>query len=147
MSDPDFKKSFAGLPEKNSGIVYLNPRLGETITSIQADVMATPGDPDRGERAPARLGEVNQAPGGQPGRAILRNGHSELEERHCHQAQVNSCINNLRTIDAAKEQTALAGGVPAGATVQAAEISVYMRGGMPKCPQGGECTINVIGDQ
>jgi hypothetical protein len=56
------------------------------------------------------------------------------------------CINNLRTIDAAKEQCALEKNLKDGQVVSATDISKYLPGGMmPKCPDGGQYTINPIG--
>ena len=56
------------------------------------------------------------------------------------------CINNLRMIDAAKEQCALERGLKEGATVNQLWISKYLlRGAMPACPAGGTYTLNPIG--
>ncbi|HEX4343725.1 MAG TPA: DUF3352 domain-containing protein [Verrucomicrobiae bacterium] len=60
-------------------------------------------------------------------------------------AQRNACINNLRQIDGSKEQWALENKKNNGAIPTEADISPYMRGGMPVCPQGGEYTINAVG--
>lgn len=60
-------------------------------------------------------------------------------------AQQNSCINNLRQIDAAKEQWALAENKNDGAPVDQAGIAEYIRGGIPTCPQGGTYTLGPIG--
>ena len=61
-------------------------------------------------------------------------------------AQHNACINNLRMIDAAKEQWALEQGKAAGSEVDVEAMKKYLRGGaMPACPNGGVYTINAIG--
>jgi prepilin-type N-terminal cleavage/methylation domain-containing protein len=53
-------------------------------------------------------------------------------------SQQNVCVNNLRQIDAAKDQWALEKGKPTGTEVDdaaKAEINAYLRG-EPKCPVG-----------
>jgi hypothetical protein len=61
-------------------------------------------------------------------------------------SQKNACINNLRQLDAAKEQWALVERMTNGAPVDAAGVLQYIKGGtMPVCPQGGEYTLNPIG--
>jgi len=62
------------------------------------------------------------------------------------QVQVNACLNNLRQIDGAKQQWALANGKPTGSPVNPADILPYLRGNaMPACPAGGIYTINMVG--
>lgn len=62
-------------------------------------------------------------------------------------AMRNSCINNLRQIDGAKEQWALEGNKREGETPTAAEISPYLKGGFEsmKCPEGGTYRIGPLG--
>lgn len=59
----------------------------------------------------------------------------------------NACINNLRMIDSAKEQFALANRLGDGAVVQGPPIGAYLKGGWQamKCPAGGQYKINPIG--
>lgn len=61
-------------------------------------------------------------------------------------AQKNACINNLRIIDGAKEQYAIANNKTTGDTVADTNITPYIKGGaMPTCPSGGTYTINTVG--
>ena len=62
-------------------------------------------------------------------------------------AQRNACINNLRIIDAAKEQWALESNVAIGAVCAAADVTPYIKGAaMPTCPSGQTAyTINNVG--
>lgn len=62
-------------------------------------------------------------------------------------ARRNACINNLRMMDAAKEQTALANRLTEGTAVTGEEIGDYIKGGWDamKCPAGGKYTLEVIG--
>jgi hypothetical protein len=58
----------------------------------------------------------------------------------------NACINNLRMIDAAKEQWALEKSKKDGDKVNAEDIKKYLKGNkMPVCPQRGTYEINPIG--
>jgi len=61
-------------------------------------------------------------------------------------AQHARCINNLRQIDSAKEQWAMAENKRDGEPMDDAGIAEYIYGGViPACPQGGIYTINAIG--
>jgi Protein of unknown function (DUF3352) len=61
-------------------------------------------------------------------------------------AQFNSCINNLRQIDGAKQQWALENKKPQSAKPTQSDLKAYFRNGQfPVCPQGGVYTINSIG--
>lgn len=58
----------------------------------------------------------------------------------------NRCINNLRQIDAAKEQSALANKWADGAVAVIPVIVQYIKGeALPVCPAGGKYTVDVIG--
>jgi chromosome segregation ATPase len=60
--------------------------------------------------------------------------------------QLNACINNLRQIDAAKQQWALENDKTADAIPPAQDLLPYFRGGIfPVCPSGGTYTINAVG--
>jgi prepilin-type N-terminal cleavage/methylation domain-containing protein len=60
--------------------------------------------------------------------------------------QTNTCINNLRLIDGAKDQWSLESGVAVGAAVAEADIAGYLKNGVPTCPIGAAAyTIDVIG--
>ncbi len=61
-------------------------------------------------------------------------------------AQFNACINNLRQIDAAKQQWALENNRPANAVPTAQDLLPYLPDGLfPICPAGGVYTINAVG--
>ena len=58
----------------------------------------------------------------------------------------NSCINNLRQIDGAKEQFALEAKLQPGDQVTEEQIGAYLKGSaVPKCPGDGTITIGAIG--
>jgi prepilin-type N-terminal cleavage/methylation domain-containing protein len=61
------------------------------------------------------------------------------------ESQKNACINNLRQIDAAKEQWALANGKVNGDAIVQAEVDAYIKGGNPTCPASGTYTYGAVG--
>ncbi|HTX21820.1 MAG TPA: hypothetical protein VMD27_08190 [Candidatus Aquilonibacter sp.] len=60
-------------------------------------------------------------------------------------AQRNACINNLRQIDAAKEQWALENGKKVGDVPTKDDLLPYLPS-WPVCPSGGTYSINAIGE-
>jgi len=57
----------------------------------------------------------------------------------------NTCLNNLRQIDAAKQQWALANSKTSDATPTVQEIAPYLPGNaLPVCPAGGTYTLNAM---
>ncbi len=62
-------------------------------------------------------------------------------------SRANACVNNLRQIDSAKEQYAMAENLAdnADVTPHLGAINAYMRGGAPSCPANGTYTYNNIG--
>ena len=62
------------------------------------------------------------------------------------EAERNACINNLRQIDAAKNQWALENSKPVGAVPAEQDIAAYLKDNViPVCPSGGAYTIGAIG--
>ena len=60
--------------------------------------------------------------------------------------QLNACINNLRQIDAAKQQWALENDKAAEAVPTAQDLLPYFQDNLfPVCPSGGIYTINAVG--
>jgi hypothetical protein len=61
-------------------------------------------------------------------------------------AQRNACINNLRMIDAAKQQWALLNNKTDETVPVALDLLPYLKGNVfPVCPSGGSYTINAVG--
>ena len=62
-------------------------------------------------------------------------------------AQTNMCINNLRQIDAAKQQWALENNKKGTDTPTQIDLKRYLRNGQwPACPAGGAYTINPVSE-
>ena len=82
----------------------------------------------------------------------------ELQQEHLQQLQAeqqqaqaiadaNACINNLRQIDAAKQQWALEKAKSATDVPTAEDLLPYFKDGIfPVCPDGGTYSINAISD-
>jgi hypothetical protein len=61
-------------------------------------------------------------------------------------AQINACINNLRLIEAAKQQWALDNSKTDDDIPNALELLPYFQNDVfPTCPAGGTYTINAVG--
>ncbi len=62
------------------------------------------------------------------------------------QSQTNACINNLRQIEAGKEQAALEYKLTQGVSLPAVSVNAYIKGSTtPVCPASGTYTYNVVG--
>lgn len=59
-------------------------------------------------------------------------------------SQKNACVNNLRQIEAAKEQWALENKKSTGDDIDATQVTAYMKAA-PVCPAGGAYTYNKVG--
>jgi prepilin-type N-terminal cleavage/methylation domain-containing protein len=60
----------------------------------------------------------------------------------------NSCISNLKQIDSAKEQWAMANNAPSGSAIQMSDIAgTYLKGPVtgPACGAGGAYSVNTVG--
>ena len=61
-------------------------------------------------------------------------------------ARSNTCINNLRLIDSAKEQYAIENNIASGAATTTANCSPYLKNNVfPVCPAAGAYTTNTVG--
>jgi hypothetical protein len=58
-------------------------------------------------------------------------------------SQINACINNLRQIDAAKQQWALENGKKGDAVPEVQDLTPYLKT-YPTCPVGGTYTIGAV---
>jgi len=61
-------------------------------------------------------------------------------------SSLNACVNNLRQIDSAKEQWAMANDRTSGEDFVVSEVNEYIKGNTtPVCPHGGTYVYNPIG--
>ena len=60
-------------------------------------------------------------------------------------ARQNACINNLRLISAAKDQSALENGYAESSVLTSAQVTAYLKANaMPVCPGTGTYTVNAV---
>ncbi len=77
--------------------------------------------------------------------AQLQTENEQIAVAHALTVQKTTCINNLREIDAAKQQWALEKNKTTTAVPTVANLLPYLTGGvMPVCPAGGAYTINAV---
>lgn len=64
-------------------------------------------------------------------------------------AQVHACVNNMRIIEAAKQQSAMESSLTNGSSIPEATLSEYIKGGLPSlvCPKGGQYSIGLLGEE
>lgn len=175
-STDEFKKLAADIPTKGNQFCFLSQRFGQTILRIQQQSLASnPAMPEQFKGmlqsfmqpdkaaftyavgANTDEGWVTVANGNQSSANILAASAivpavlagiavpNFVKARET--AQKNTCINNLRMIDAAKQQWALEKSKSASDTPTWDDLKPYLgRGGaIPHCPKGGEYTIGSVG--
>jgi hypothetical protein len=176
-STDEFKKLSADIPQQGNQFCYLSKRFGQTFMKIQQETMAANGQmppqmkelmnsfiqPDKAAFTYAvgvntDEGWMTVANGSQSsGNAMVALPAipallaaiavpNFVKARGV--SQKNACNNNLRMIDAAKQQWALEKNKSSGAVPKWEDIQPYLgRGrGMIRCPQGGEYTVGAIGE-
>ena len=61
-------------------------------------------------------------------------------------SQANSCKENLRKIEGAKEQWAMDSGIAQAAAINTTAVATYLKSGkLPACPANGTYTYGAIG--
>ena len=71
----------------------------------------------------------------------------QLQAEQQQAAGVNACINNLRMLDAAKQQWALEKNKTATDVPTAQDLLPYFKDNLfPTCPDGGTYTLNSLGE-
>jgi chromosome segregation ATPase len=84
----------------------------------------------------------------QQARAAVKEAGAAIQQADAEAAR-KTCINNLRQIDAAKNQWALENNKAEGAVPTAQDIAPYIKldadGNIPGCPSGGTYTIGAVG--
>ena len=79
--------------------------------------------------------------------AQLQTENQQIANAQAEAQQRNACINNLRQIDAAKQQWALEKNKTTAAVPTAQDLLPYFTdGNFPVCPSGGTYTINAVGE-
>ena len=120
------------------------PRLRNQVTKLQAENQKLSQQLNAtltaAQQQQAQLEQI--AAENQQARAAAQEADAATER--------NACINNLRQIDAAKQQWALEKNKTAEAVPTEQDIAPYFKldasGNLPKCPSGGTYTLNAVGE-
>jgi ABC-type transport system involved in cytochrome bd biosynthesis fused ATPase/permease subunit len=171
----EFKHLAQGLPDQGNNFCYMSRRFAETLMKVQQQAMAASAKSDprmaqwmqsfyRSRPAFAFSVGINTPDGS----LTIGNGSQSYANAVLLPAvavpamlaaiaipnfvkartvsQQNACINNLRQIDAAKQQWALEKGKQTADVPTWDDIKPYLYR-IPHCPAGGTYTINAVGQQ
>ena len=166
----EFKHLSQGLPDQGNQFCFVSQRFARTLMQVQQQAMAAKAktEPqmaqwmqslftraarlclfrrhehagrlsDHRQRQP-ELRQCRAAAGVAVAAHAFRDRHSQLRQSPDHLAE-NACINNLRQIDAAKQQWALEKGKQSTDMPTMEDLKPYLRS-IPHCPAGGTYTID-----
>jgi len=123
------------LTEANQQLTETNQQLAQQLKAVRLVVQ------QQQEQLQAWQADAVAAQQAQRAAALAAQQQAQTEA-----AQRNACINNLRQIDAAKQQWALENNKNDVAVPTAVDLAPYLKGGVfPVCPSGGTYTINAVG--
>jgi hypothetical protein len=177
-STEEFKKLSAGVPMQGNQFCFLSQRFGQTVMKVQQESMEMNNSmppqlkgfiesmmqPDKAGfvfavGANTDEGWIMVANGNQSGGKVLLSsaavpavlgavalqGMSKAKEK----SQPLACINNLRQIDAAKQQWALERNKTASDIPTWNDLIPYLgrNGKQLRCPGGGQYTIGAVGER
>ena len=171
-STDEFKHLSQGLPEQGNSFAYMSRRFAETLTQVQQQAMAanTKANSEMtqwlqsfvrqrpafaytvGVNTPAgflSVGNGSQScanvvllPGVAVAGALAAIAVPNFVKAR-QTSQRNACINNLRQLDAAKNQWALEKGKSPTDVPTMNDLTPYLRS-VPHCPAGGSYTLNAV---
>ena len=174
LATADFMQAFPDIDKPNNGIHFISERLGEVLQQVRNEALAQSSGEGPEAAYMAALMETKAQTGlaltlyNLPsGIHLTGAGHLGVRDlvgatviapvglmaaialpafanARMH-AQEVGCTNNLRMLDAAKEQHAMMANLSEGALVTADQLSEYLFGGMPECPEGGIYTLGPVG--
>jgi Protein of unknown function (DUF3352) len=169
----EFKHLAQGLPDHGNQFCYMSQRFADTMIKVQQQAMASSAKTDpqmaqwmqsfyRNRPAFAYSVGINTP----EGCLTIGNGSQSYANAVLLPAvavpamlaaiaipnfvkarttsQANACINNLRQLDAAKQQWALEKGKTSTDTPTMDDLKPYL-GKIPHCPAGGTYTLNAVG--
>ncbi len=117
------------------------PRLRNQVTQLQASnqklTQQLKATSAYAQQQSAQLQQLTEA---QQAAQAAQAAQAEAADR-------NACINNLRQLDAAKQQWALEKNKTAVAVPTAQDLAAYFKEGvLPVCPSGGSYSLNAVGE-
>ncbi len=127
------------LTETNRRLVQTNQQLAQQLSGVHRVAQ------QQQEQLQAWQEDVVAAQQAQRAAALAAQQQAQ-QQAQTEAAQRNACINNLRQIDAAKQQWALENNKTDEAVPTTLDLLPYLKGNVfPVCPSGGTYTINAIG--
>ncbi len=119
-----------------------NQQLTRQLQTAQVQVQSVEAQAKKAQEQAQALA-VKAPPALTPAQQALASRYGQAVSPE--QAQLNTCLNNLRQIEAAKQSWALANNRPRGGLVGQNDIAGYFGTNFPACPAGGVYTLNPIG--
>lgn len=176
-STDEFKHLSQNIPDQGNQFMYVSPLFAKTIYDVQKQTMAASAQQNSAQAQwmqslfHQRSGFVYSVGMSTP-EGFLTVGNSSQSyatvallpaiavpaalaaiaipnfEKARATSQENACLNNLRQIDAAKNEWALEKGKTAGATPTWDDLQPYLSKSVPLvCPSGGTYSINAVGEK
>ena len=175
-STDEFKHLSQNIPDQGNQYAYMSTLFGKTLYDVQKQMMASGArrQPAQAQWAQSLFQQrpaVAYSVGMNTPEGCLTVGNSSQSyanvallpavvvpamlaaiaipnfEKAREASQRNACINNLRQIDAAKQEWALEKGKTGTDTPTWDDLSPYIRGPVPlKCPAGGTYSINPVNE-
>ena len=138
----ELKNSSAGRQASEiSGLRKQNEVLTGKVSALQKNLESVQANSQKTEQ---RLSKARTALELQ--QANLQQLQTEQQQARV-AANANACINNLRLLDAAKQQWALDKNKAAEAVPTSQELLPYLKDGIfPVCPDGGVYSLNAVGE-
>jgi hypothetical protein len=172
-STDEFKHLSKNIPEKGNQFTFVSQRFADTLLHVQHQMLAKAGDkgaktewlqslmtnqPSFAYSVSANTSEgvlmVANSSQSQATSALLlptvaaSGAIAAIAIPNFVKARTtskqNACINNLRKIDAAKQQWALENHKKESDTPKKEELTPYLHDSWPTCPDGGTYTLNAI---
>jgi chromosome segregation ATPase len=138
----ELKNSSAGRQASEiSGLRKQNEVLTGKVSALQKNLESVQANSQKTEQSLSKA------------RTALELQQANLQQLQTEQQQArvaanaNACINNLRLLDAAKQQWALDKNKAAEAVPTSQELLPYLKDGIfPVCPEGGVYSLNAVGE-
>jgi len=138
----ELKNSSAGRQASEiSGLRKQNEVLTGKVSALQKNLESLQANSQKTEQSLSKA------------RTALELQQANLQQLQAEQQQAkvaanaNVCINNLRLLDAAKQQWALDKSKPDSAVPTSQELLPYLKDGIfPVCPDGGVYALNAVGE-
>jgi uncharacterized protein (DUF3084 family) len=135
-------EEISGLRKEKQELLSLRNEIGKLREDRQQIAKQLAAAKSESERAQSEVSQIRA------GVQQVQNENQQLRTtvgQNQQNAQLNACINNLRQLDAAKQQWALENQKNAEATPSPRDIMSYLNNSFPVCPAGGTYVLNKVG--